>query len=291
MKVFLISFLLLPFFVRGAESPLIIDHRHTDITKLPAEQILQAKAVLKIGYGHTSHGSQISSGMKGLVRFADQGGLGLQLPKGIFSFTPDGAKGSLFLQEGGSNRGTTLRKDCGYWPLWEDETRKYLQDPANKEINVVMWSWCGQMPGKFRSGKLHSEYLEPMSRLEKEFPHVVFVYMTGHADYKKFEDHKQACETIRKFCKDNNKVLYDFADIEQWNPDGTYFEFVNDDCSYWKNANGGPAAGNWALEWQKSHEEGVDWYRCSSAHSQAVNANQKAYAAWALWVALGERMK
>ena len=30
----------------------------------------------------------------------------------------------------------------------------------------------------------------------------------------------------------------------------------------------------------------VDWYKCSSAHSQPLNANLKAYAAWWLWARL-----
>jgi len=44
--------------------------------------------------------------------------------------------------------------------------------------------------------------------------------------------------------------------------------------------------GNWATEWQDSHTEGVDWYNCPSAHSQPLNANHKAYAAWWLWARL-----
>jgi hypothetical protein len=31
---------------------------------------------------------------------------------------------------------------------------------------------------------------------------------------------------------------------------------------------------------------GVDWYDCSSAHSEPLNANMKAYAAWWLWARL-----
>jgi len=30
----------------------------------------------------------------------------------------------------------------------------------------------------------------------------------------------------------------------------------------------------------------VDWYSCGAAHSQPLNANQKAYAAWSLWCKL-----
>ncbi len=83
----------------------------------------------------------------------------------------------------------------------------------------------------------------------------------------------------------NNKILYDFADIESYNPDGTYFEFVNDNCNYY-DAAGGNELGNWATEWQASHTEGVDWYDCSVAHSEPLNGNLKAYAAWWLWCRL-----
>ena len=94
-------------------------------------------------------------------------------------------------------------------------------------------------------------------------------------------------EQIREFCRSNNKVLYDFADIECYNPDGIYFgdKIPNDNCDYDSDGNGS-RDGNWAIEWQNSHSIDIDWYQCSSAHSQSLNANQKAYAAWWLWAIL-----
>jgi hypothetical protein len=82
-------------------------------------------------------------------------------------------------------------------------------------------------------------------------------------------------------------VLYDFADVESYDPDGTYFgdRQPDDNCGYDTDGDGSQD-GNWALEWQNSHTEDLDWYSCSSAHSQALNANQKAYAAWWLWAML-----
>ena len=62
----------------------IIDHTCTDITQIPESAINQAKATLHIGYGHTSHGSQLTTGMNGLVGFANNGGLGLSLAEDIF---------------------------------------------------------------------------------------------------------------------------------------------------------------------------------------------------------------
>jgi len=44
--------------------------------------------------------------------------------------------------------------------------------------------------------------------------------------------------------------------------------------------------GNWATAWQASHTEDLDWYDCHAAHSQPLNANRKAYAAWWLWARL-----
>ena len=175
--------------------------------------------------------------------------------------------------------------DSGYFPQWVNETKQYLDDPSHSDVNVIIWSWCGQVGAKYAAGTLGSEYLSPMSQLEAEYPGVRFVYMTGHVDHWDDADNKAANQMIRDYCTTNNKVLYDFADIESFDPDGTFYEFPSDNCDYYESVNG-PKLGNWAIEWQDSHTEGVDWYNCPSAHSQPLNANRKAYAAWWLWARL-----
>jgi len=42
----------------------------------------------------------------------------------------------------------------------------------------------------------------------------------------------------------------------------------------------------WALDWQGSHIEDVDWWASGAAHSQHLNGNRKGYAAWWLWARL-----
>ena len=269
----------------AGSSPIIVDHRCTDVTKIPQAAIENAKKTLHIGYGHTSHGSQITTGMRGLVGFANNGGLGLNLPRDIFDFNNGGSNGALDLEEGDGYGSGWLDHDCGYYPNWVNETREYLNDPSHSDVNVIIWSWCGQVDDKYKSGTLFSQYLEPMSQLEQEYPGVTFVYMTGHVDHWDDAANKAANQTIRDYSIQNNKVLYDFADIESYNPDGKYFEFPHDNCDYYESADG-PKLGNWAIEWQNSHTEGIDWYNCASAHSQPLNANQKAYAAWWLWARL-----
>ncbi|HPT17180.1 MAG TPA: hypothetical protein PK388_07850, partial [Kiritimatiellia bacterium] len=121
---------------------------------------------------------------------------------------------------------------------------------------------------------------------ERNYPHVAFVYMTGHVDIWDDADNKAACAAIRAWCATNDRILYDFNDVEHHDPDGTFYEFVNDDCGVYDGP-GGTEIGNWAIAWQTSHVQNVDWYDCGSAHSQPLNANLKAYAAWALWCRLG----
>ncbi len=262
---------------------LIIDHNDTDITMLTLDQINQAKSALHIAYGHTSHGSQITTGMSGLVGFANNGGKGLSLPANIFAWNNGGTGGALDLHD------YAMGGDVGYYPAWENNTRTYLNNPANADVNVVIWSWCGQVDDKYAAGTLGQEYLAPMQQLESDYKDVSFVYMTGHVDHWDDTDNKAANQMIRDFCLANDKILYDFADIESYDPDGNFFEFPHDNADYYASATGA-ILGNWATEWQDSHTEGEDWYDCPSAHSQPLNANQKAYAAWHLWSGIEGRM-
>lgn len=88
-------------------------------------------------------------------------------------------------------------------------------------------------------------------------------------------------QQIRDFCIQNNKVLFDFADIESYDPDGNYYgdKYANADCSF--DSNGDKKQDkNWAQEWQNSHKEDKDWYACYAAHTEPVNANMKGIAMW-----------
>jgi len=257
----------------GNVGSMIIDHTKAKLSLLSSEEIENAKSKLHIAYGHTSHGSQIISGMEGLINFKGS----------LYSFNNGGSDGSLDLRDrpfsGASDLGNPDRT------AWATATRNYLEN--NPDINVVIWSWCGQVSSA--SEEDINTYLNLMSQLESDYPSVKFVYMTGHLDGSGEDGNLNIRnEQIRKFCIENNKVLYDFADIESYDPDGdtNYMSLnANDRCYYDSDANGSRDV-NWAIVWQDSHTEGVDWYDCSSAHSQPLNANLKAYAAWNLWTLL-----
>ncbi len=273
MKKILIIFVFLHFTLIQY-SQIIIDHRTAKLADIPVEWINQAKSKLHIAYEHTSHGSQIIDGMTGLYKWKGN----------IYLWNDGGSEGALDIDDHGITGGSDLGSPD--FTSWAGSTRTYLNKPENNNINVVMWSWCGQVSDATESNI--NTYLTLMSDLEEDYPHVKFIYMTGHLDGTGVNGNlNKRNEQIRNYCKRNRKILYDFADIESYNPDGEYFlnKAANDNCDYDSDGNGSRDS-NWAIEWQNSHTLNTDWYDCNPSHSQPLNGNLKAYAAWWLWARL-----
>lgn len=242
---------------------MIINQTCTSLNAIPLSYINDVKNNLHIAYGHTSHGSQLVDGMTGLLSYKP----GYNV---TYDFNNGGIGGALDLKDmpfaGASDLGNPDRT------TWANTTRTYLD--ANPQVNVVIWSWCGQVSSATPADI--DTYLSLMNNLEIDYPQVRFVYMTGHTDGSGLSGNLHLRnEQIRNYCLSNNKILYDFAAIESYDPDGTYFgdKNVDDACNY--------TGGNWATEWQAAHPG--EWYSCGSAHSEPLNANRKAYAAWWLW--------
>ena len=220
---------------------LIIDHSCTKLASIPSEWIVAAKDNLHIAYSHTSHGSQLTEGMSGLVSF-----------KGTsYSWNNGGADGALDLHDYAMN-GDLGNPDR---TSWASATRTYLA--TNTDVNVIIWAWCGEVSNASEADI--NTYLDLMNGLERDFPSVRFVYMTGHLDGTGLTGNLHLRnEQIRNYCTENKKILYDFADIECYNPDGTYFggKKPDDACDYDTNGDG-TRDGNWATEWQNTHDQGM----------------------------------
>ncbi|MFO8061429.1 MAG: hypothetical protein R6U31_00720 [bacterium] len=252
------------------ETPVLIDRKTAVLSNIPMEYINRAKQDLVIAYGHTSHGSQLITGMDGLTDFAGS--------DYAFGAYPDDTLLTLYDTpfSGAYDLGNPNRT------AWADATRDYLDNHSS--INVVVWSWCGQVSDA--SEEDIEMYLTLMNNLEYEYPDIMFVYMTGHLDGSGKDGNLHLRnEQIRDYCIANNKVLYDFADIESYDPDGNYYldRYCNDNCDFDSNGDG-VRDSNWAIAWQNNNPG--DWYECPAAHTQPLNANLKAYAAWHLWARL-----
>jgi len=106
---------------------MIIDHNCTDLVAIPAAWIDSAKLKLHIAYGHTSHGSQLTTGMAGLIDF-----------KGIeYAWNNGVTNGALDLHD------YAMSGDLGNpdRTSWADRTRTYLD--ANQKAYAAWWLWAG----------------------------------------------------------------------------------------------------------------------------------------------------
>lgn len=249
---------------------ILVNQQSTQLASIPDLYIRKAKRELRIAYGHTSHGSQLIDGMQGLAYSRGS----------KYAVDPAGTDSALILHDtpfaGASDLGNPD------FTAWASATRSYLD--AHPEINVIIWSWCGQVSSA--SAADIDTYLSLMSGLEKAYPNVHFIYMTGHLDGTGLQGNLHIRnDQIRAYCRDNKKALYDFEAIESYDPSGTYFgdKSPNDNCDYDSDGNGSKDK-NWATAWQAAHPG--EWYNCGAAHTQPLNANQKAYAAWWLWARL-----
>ena len=233
-----------------AGQTIVIDHTTTDLTKIPEYWINAAKELLRASYGHTSHGSQAISGMTAFLNSLYNFNTNGAVQTGILSiadYTPSGDLGN-------PDRVT-----------WASRTRTYLNTPGNNR-NVVIWSWCGQVSSATEADI--NTYLNLMAPLENDYPGVRFVYMTGHLDgtgpngtlYKRNNQ-------IRDYVRQNSKVLFDFADIESYDPAGNYYPNESDAC-------------NWCASWCSTHPADCANLASSCAHSHPFNCKLKARAFW-----------
>jgi len=198
---------------------------------------IDAAQALRIFYGHTSHGSQLMAGLNML----SGGGPLYPLPS-VTEVSGDlGHNGDL---------------------TWERTTRALLENHAD-DYDVVVWSWCGGCSDNTPDGI--DIYLQAMTGLERDYPGIIFIYMTGHLDGSGPDGALYANNNrIGAYCDQNDKFLFDFADIESYDPDGAYYPDESDDCS-------------WCSDWCDTHDCPPE---VSCAHSHCFNCYQKGKAFW-----------
>ncbi len=201
LEIFGLGLLILSFgFGLANADPIIADHSVLPaFDQIPPSIVEHIKTTYKIFYGHTSHGSQITTGMDMI-----------HAENTIYDF--NSGTGSLSISEYGDDLGTL--GDTTWVPI----TRQALDQPGNN-INMVIWSWCGGVSTNDDAGI--NVYLNAMNQLAIAYPNVTFIYMTGHLDGtgpagELYRGNNQ----IRNYCATNNKILFDFADIESFDPDG-----------------------------------------------------------------------
>ncbi|MBD3348221.1 MAG: hypothetical protein GF400_03360, partial [Candidatus Eisenbacteria bacterium] len=209
---------------------------------IPDFVVETVKTEFKMFYGHTSHGSQVVTGME-MVRDEDP----------LFDF--NNGPGTFRFQEYSDDLGHN--GDTSWVPITEAAL------DADPEINLVMWSWCGGCSDNTEEGI--NTYLDAMNQLEEDYPDVRFVYMTGHLDGTGPSGNLYVRnDQIRSYCAANGKILFDFADIESYDPDGVWYPDETDACA-------------WCSTWCAAHP----CPGCGGcAHSHCFNCYLKGKAFW-----------
>lgn len=289
----------------AADGPLIVDHTAVQqFSQIPDYWLNEAKK-LTIHYGHTSHGSQILSGL-------------------VFLQRVDGTKYTMNIQDEGNAQASpteplapservpvevaaggenTLRISReGTWPIgyWWDGGLAGTQQLLGHEgglFNLSGWSWCGQV--SYCDSYLNCDddqyiydYLNTMESLEESFPDMTFFYMTGHI-VGPHPATTRRNNIIRDYSASHEKILFDFADIESWDLDGNYHPEATDQCEWCETWCENPAHAD-GLECQ--HQELLplnsdEYYNgagcgnmtsCESmcAHSHGINCVVKGKAFW-----------
>ena len=270
--VVVISILLLIKLPYSQAGGIIIDHTCTDLSKIPPYWLEKAKQ-LTLHYAHTSHGSQIISGIVNLESLYPLYSVAVR-ESGTEGLPSEEDPPALRIYDG--NPPETYITPEDYWNSEDGRDRtRTVADTGNYDFS--MWSWCGQASTPDVS--YINNYLTTMHQFETEYPNMRFIYMTGHLDGTGSGGNlHQRNEQIREYCRNNNKILFDFADIERYNPDGTDFLDLgaNDNCEYYIDS----VLHNWADEWCAAHPGSDLCDSCSCAHSKALNCNQKSRAFW-----------
>jgi len=81
-----------------------------------------------------------------------------------------------------------------------------------------MWSWCGQQSTNTEAQV--QQYLTQMSSFEAAYPDMRFILMTGHTDGTTGGTLQRNNDMVRQYATDHGMVLFDFADIETYDPLG-----------------------------------------------------------------------
>jgi hypothetical protein len=230
---------------------IVVDHRHTDISQIPDEWIGRAREYA-IHYAHTSHGSQVLSGLNWLETIDAKYNVDIRVSNAVA--LPGDATAMRFYD--GNNTGTTYITPDLYWETTQgmDLTRSVADTGW---FDFSLWTWCGQM-SYYSDGQVQ-EYLVALDLLESEYPRMRFIYFTGHTDGTgPGETLWRHNEMAREYAQVNDKVLFDFADIETFDPDGggPYFNNSEGTCT-------------WCASWCANHPSYCDDLPTSCAHSDS----------------------
>jgi len=252
-------------------APIIVDHTCTDITKIPPYWLEQAKHFV-VHYAHTSHGGQILEGLEWLEGVNATYNVDIESGDGTVMLPPDST--ALRFYDGNNYSGNTYITPDLYWETADGRT--HTGQVCNTTwFDFSLWTWCGQM--SYYSDAQIQDYINRMAALQSVYPGVRFIFYTGHTDgTAPGSDLWRHNNMVRQYVQNNNGVLFDFADIESYDPAGNFYP----------NFDGSDPPCEWCASWCTAHPADCASLPSSCAHSHGLQCKLKANAFWWLMARL-----
>ena len=252
----------------NSSQAIVVNHLSTDVHDIPDYWITQARKFV-VHYAHTSHGSQILSGLQWLEARDLKYNVSI-VASGTVAFPPDTT--ALGFYDGNNYSGDTYITPEMYWETADGiaHTRSVLNTGG---FDISLWTWCGQM--SYYSVAQVQTYVNILDQLEKDYSGLRTVYYTGHTDGSAPGSTLwRNNNLVREYVDENQKALFDFADIESYDPDGTFYPNASDSCS-------------WCAGWCSSHPAAFECQSLPScAHTDGLQCTLKAQAFWHLMARL-----
>jgi len=252
---------------------LLVDHSAAQaFDDIPDCWLDRAKAIT-FHYAHTSHGGQIVAGLNYLELYVDEkysSAVRQSTDEGL----PDAETPPALRIYDGNPPNTYITPDL-YWDGNNGmNMTRAVADTGNYDYS--MWSWCGQQSDN--SADDVNRYLATINTFESEYPNMRFILMTGHTDGSQDSNPDSVLrrnnDMVRDYASDHEMILLDFADLEKYDPDGNYYQDVNDACD--------SPQGSWCDNWCSANPT-----QCPNAlanlsceHSKGPICYQKARAFW-----------
>lgn len=193
------------------DEPIIIDHRCLEISLIPDNWIDSVRNKMAVFYTGGSHASQYGRGLELVAEL-----LGPEKYKVVWHSNKDGQDD--LPTEPGALR--VLQYGGNYVGASKLETIFAEQGGV---INAAGHGWCDEIckrdPGS---------YISAVEEAEQRFPDVAFWYATGIEDWDDKGVDSSLCrprnDSIRSYCRENNKVLFDFLALDMTDDDGIFHD-------------------------------------------------------------------
>jgi len=240
------------------DEPIIIDHSCVDLSQIPDNWIDSVRTNMAVFFTGGSHGTQICTGLELVAQLIDSVKYKVVVHRQNDgeSNMPVADNALRVLNYGGRYLSSSALGD--------------IYEQQDNVINVSGHIWCDEI---CKTQPL--SYCQAVNQAEQDHPEIAYWYVTGIEDWDDSGVDSSLCrpnnDAIRAYCRENNKILFDFIEIDMTDSNGTF----HDDN---ENRMG---TCEWCAAWCETHEcETNDLAQRSCGHTDIYNCLRKGKATW-----------